>query len=59
MSKTTYVGIIKTDGEDIRTLVNAVDEADALKQVLEKFKTSLSYTEKDVTIHPFFGNDKN
>lgn len=55
MKKTTYVGIIKVaDGDDIQTLVNAVDETDAMEQVLEKFKTSFNYTKDDVIIRPFF-----
>lgn len=53
MNKTVYIGIIKNDECDVKTLVKAENEADALKQVAEKFKDSLKYTEKDITIIPF------
>lgn len=53
MSRTMYIGIIKNNECDIKTIVDAENEADALKKVLEKFKTSLNYTEDDVTIVRF------
>lgn len=53
MTKETYIGIIKNDECDTQTLVVAESEADAMKQVLEKFKTSLQYTKDDVTILRF------
>lgn len=56
MNKTVYIGIIKNDECDVKTIVSAENEEDALKQVLEKFKDSLSYTEKDITIVPFSEN---
>ena len=53
MAKETYIGIIKNDKCDTQTLVVAESEADAMEQVLEKFKTSLRYTKDDVTILRF------
>lgn len=53
MNKTIYIGIIKNDECDLKTLVQAENKEDALKQVLEKYKDSLSYTEKDITIISF------
>lgn len=53
MSKTTFIGIIKNDECDLQTLVTAENETEALGMVLEKFKTSIHYTEKDVTIVRF------
>ncbi len=50
MNQTMYIGHIKNDECDIKTIVKAENEADALKQVMEKFKNSLNYTEKDITI---------
>lgn len=53
MNKTVYIGIIKNAGCDTQTLVKAENEAEALQQVLEKFKPSLNFTEDDVTIVRF------
>lgn len=53
MNKTVYIGIIKNDECDVKTIVKAENEADALKQVAEKFKDSLNYLEEDITIIPF------
>ena len=53
MGKATSIGIIKNDECDTQTLVVAENEIDAMEQVLEKFKTSLHYTQEDVTILRF------
>lgn len=53
MDKTTYIGIIKNDECDVKTIVNAENESDALKMVMGKFKDTLKYTEDDVTITRF------
>ncbi len=52
MSRTTFIGIIKNEQIDVKTLVVAENEADALVQVMAKFK-DIDYTEDDVTITPF------
>lgn len=52
MERTTYIGIIKNEKVDTKTLVVAENEADALAQVMAKFK-DIEYTEDNVTIVPF------
>lgn len=53
MARETYIGVIQNDECDTKTLVVAENEADAMEQVLEKFRTSLHYTKDDVTIIRF------
>lgn len=53
MAKETYIGVIEGDECGTRMLVFAENEADAMEQVMEKFKTSLHYTKDDVAILRF------
>lgn len=53
MNKTTYIGIIKNSECDVKTIVKAESESDALKMVMEKFKDTLNYASNDVTILRF------
>lgn len=57
MARTTYIGIIKNEKIDTKTLVVAENEADALAQVLEKF-SDIEYTKEDVTITPFTAGNR-
>lgn len=52
MKRMTYKCIIKNEWCDVKTLVVADDEADALAKVMVKFK-DIEYTEQDVSISPF------
>lgn len=52
MSRATFIGIIKNEQVDVKTLVVAENEADALVQVMAKFK-DIEYNEDDITIKPF------
>ena len=53
VSMNTYIGVIKNETCNLRTLVNAENEMEALKQVAEKFMSTLVYAEKDIAIMPF------
>lgn len=54
-NRIAYIGIIKTDSFDSRTLVNAKSEEEAMDKVLEKYKDSVGvyFQKEDVTIVPF------
>jgi len=51
-----YVGKIKNNQYDVQTLVNAENQDEAMKLVLEKFKDDLGkyFTEDDVEVALFF-----
>lgn len=53
--RTVYIGIIKNENFDSRTLVNATNEKEAMDNVLEKYKDSVGvyFQKEDVTIVPF------
>ena len=53
--RTVYIGIIKNENFDSRTLVNATNEEEAMDKVLEKYKDSVGvfFQKEDVTIVPF------
>lgn len=53
--RTVYIGIIKNENFDSRTLVNATNEKEAMDKVLEKYKDSVGvyFQKEDVTIVPF------
>ncbi len=53
--RTVYIGIIKNDSFDSRTLVTAANEEEAMAKVREKYKDSIDvyFREADVTIIPF------
>ena len=55
-----YVGIIKNENFDSKTLVNACDEKEAMDKVLENYKNSLGvyFQQEDVTVAPFFESFK-
>ena len=58
MSRTVYIGHIKNDLCDTKTLVIA-DTADAaLEKVIEKFREDLgvTYQKSDVCVYPFEGS---
>ena len=57
MDRITYIGIIKNTMVDIKTLVVAKSESEALVQVMAKF-SNIEYTEDDVTITPFSATHK-
>ena len=57
MRKRTFVGTINNESCDVKTLVVAENEADALVQVMAKFP-NIEYTEEDVTITPFSASQK-
>lgn len=50
-----YIGVIKSEDYDSRTLVMAKNEDDAKTKVLEKYKSDLGvyFQKSDVTIMPF------
>lgn len=54
MKRITYKCIINNELCDVKTLVVADDEADALAKVMVKFK-DIEHTEQDVSISPFMG----
>lgn len=49
MSKTAYIGHIKNEQCDVKTIVMAENEAEAMQLILAKFK-DIEYSEQDVTI---------
>ena len=53
--RTVYIGIIKNENFDSRTLVNATNEKEAMDKMLEKYKDSVGvyFQKEDVTIVPF------
>lgn len=53
--RTVYIGIIRNENFDSRTLVKAGSADEAMDMVLEKYKDSLGvyFQKEDVTIVPF------
>ena len=53
--RTVYVGIIKNERFESRTLVNGRNEEEAMGKVLEKYKDSVGvyFQKENVTILPF------
>ena len=50
--KSTYVGILEDDVNEIKTLVSAMDEHEARELILHKFRTEfgLDFDDENVTV---------
>lgn len=60
MNRTVYIGIIKNDQYDVKTLVVAENSEDAKQKVLEKFKSDFGtyFHEDDVSVRLFADGQK-
>ena len=57
--KSTYVGCLKDDVNDVQTLVTAMDSDEAMKKAVKKFRTEfgMDFRDEDVEVCVFMKSE--